>query len=49
MRSAHSKGWKVGVVSGGFHEVADKIVSAAGIDFVWPIVWRSWTASSPVS
>ena len=25
--------WKVGVVSGGFHEVADKIVAAAGIDF----------------
>ena len=33
VRSAHSKGWKVGVVSGGFHEVADKIVTAAGIDF----------------
>ena len=28
VRSAHSKGWKVGVVSGGFHEVADKIVAA---------------------
>ena len=27
VRSAHSKGWKVGVVSGGFHEVADKILS----------------------
>ena len=27
VRSAHSKGWKVGVVSGGFHEVADKIVA----------------------
>ncbi len=33
VRSARSKGWKVGVVSGGFHEVADKIVAAAGIDF----------------
>ena len=33
VRSAHSKGWKVGVVSGGFHEVADKIAAAAGIDF----------------
>ena len=33
VRSAHSKGWKVGVVSGGFYEVADKIVAAAGIDF----------------
>ena len=33
VRSAHSKGWKVGVVSGGFHEVADKIV-AARLDFL---------------
>ena len=33
VRSAHSKGWEVGVVSGGLHEVADKIVAAAGIDF----------------
>lgn len=33
VHSAHSKGWKVGVVSGGFHEVADKIAAAAGIDF----------------
>ena len=31
--SAHERGWKVGVVSGGFHEVADKIVAAAGIDY----------------
>lgn len=30
---AHSRGWKVGVVSGGFHEVADRIVAAAGIDY----------------
>ena len=30
---AHARGWKVGVVSGGFHEVADRIVEAAGIDF----------------
>lgn len=30
---AHSRGWKVGVVSGGFHEVADHIVEAAGIDY----------------
>ena len=30
---AHRRGWKVGVVSGGFHEVADKIVAAAGIDY----------------
>ena len=30
VRSAHRK---VGVVSGGFHEIADKIVAAAGIDF----------------
>lgn len=33
VRAAHACGWKVGVVSGGFHEVADKIVAAAGIDF----------------
>lgn len=33
VRAAHARGWKVGVVSGGFHEVADKIVAAAGIDF----------------
>ena len=31
--AAHGRGWKVGVVSGGFHEVADKIVAAAGIDY----------------
>ncbi len=30
---AHARGWKVGVVSGGFHEVADRIVAAAGIDY----------------
>lgn len=30
---AHGHGWKVGVVSGGFHEVADRIVEAAGIDY----------------
>lgn len=33
VQAAHARGWKVGVVSGGFHEVADKIVAAAGIDF----------------
>ena len=31
--AAHERGWKVGVVSGGFHEVADKIVAAADIDY----------------
>lgn len=30
---AHARGWKVGVVSGGFHEVADRIVAAAHIDY----------------
>ena len=30
---ARRLGWKVGVVSGGFHEVADRIVEAAGIDY----------------
>ena len=32
VRTAHARGWKVGVVSGGFHEVADRIVAKAGID-----------------
>lgn len=32
VEAAHARGWKVGVVSGGFHEVADRIVAAAGID-----------------
>lgn len=31
--TAHERGWKVGVVSGGFHEVADRIVADANIDF----------------
>lgn len=31
--AAHARGWRVGVVSGGFHEVADPIVAAAGIDY----------------
>ena len=29
----HRHGWKVGVVSGGFHEVVDKLVADADIDF----------------
>lgn len=33
VEAAHTRGWKVGVVSGGFHEVADRIVVAAGIDY----------------
>ncbi len=33
VRTAHERGWKVGVVSGGFHEVADRIVNTAGIDY----------------
>lgn len=33
VEEAHRRGWKVGVVSGGFHEVADRIVAAAGIDY----------------
>lgn len=28
----HAHGWKVGVVSGGFHEVVDRLVAEAGID-----------------
>ena len=33
VQAAHERGWKVGVVSGGFHEVADRIVETAGIDY----------------
>lgn len=33
VQAAHARGWKVGVVSGGFHEVADRIVETAGIDY----------------
>lgn len=33
VEAAHARGWKVGVVSGGFHEVADRIVAAAEIDY----------------
>lgn len=32
VRTAHERGWKVGVVSGGFHELADRLVADAGID-----------------
>ena len=33
----HDYGWKVGVVSGGFHEVVDRLASDANIDY--------WTAN----
>lgn len=33
VKALHGRGWRVGVVSGGFHEVADRIVAAAGIDY----------------
>ncbi len=33
VRATHERGWKVGVVSGGFHEIADRIVEAAGVDY----------------
>ncbi|MBW3087136.1 phosphoserine phosphatase SerB [Bifidobacterium sp. 82T24] len=33
VRTAHGRGWKVGVVSGGFHEIADRLADDAGIDF----------------
>lgn len=32
IRVLHDHGWTVGVVSGGFHEVVDDLVSSAGID-----------------
>lgn len=31
--ATHARGWKIGVVSGGFHEVADRIMAAVGIDY----------------
>lgn len=31
---AHNRGWKVGVVSGGFHEIVDKIAADVKLDFV---------------
>ena len=33
VRAAHERGWKVGVLSVGFHEVSDRIVETAGIDY----------------
>ncbi|WP_418968837.1 phosphoserine phosphatase SerB [Alloscardovia omnicolens] len=33
--TAHQRGWIVGVVSGGFHEVADKLVADLGIDYCY--------------
>lgn len=30
----HDKGWKVGVVSGGFHETVDSLAQEIGIDYV---------------
>ncbi|TCD55015.1 phosphoserine phosphatase SerB [Alloscardovia theropitheci] len=33
--TAHHRGWKVGVVSGGFHEVADKLVEELSIDYCY--------------
>lgn len=33
IRRAHAMGWKVGVVSGGFHEIVDPLVERSGIDY----------------
>lgn len=33
INTLHSHGWKVGVVSGGFHEVVDMLVKEANIDY----------------
>ncbi|OTA26990.1 phosphoserine phosphatase SerB [Alloscardovia macacae] len=33
--TAHARDWTVGVVSGGFHEVADKLVAELGIDYCY--------------
>lgn len=32
VEEAHRRGWTVGAVSGGFHEIADRLVREAGID-----------------
>lgn len=29
----HAHGWKVGVVSGGFHEIVDRLAESAGLDY----------------
>jgi len=47
----HDYGWKVGVVSGGFHEVVDRLASDANIDY-WiaeppPTPSFSWVAPRP--
>lgn len=33
VQTAHQRGWKVGVVSGGFHGIADSLVADAHIDY----------------
>ena len=33
IRAAHARGWKVGIVSGGFHEITDTLVERASIDY----------------
>ena len=33
--TAHDRGWVVGIVSGGFHEVADMLVRDLGIDYCY--------------
>ena len=45
----HDYGWKVGVVSGGFHEVVDRLASDANIDY-WianRLETRRWQADGP--
>ena len=34
IEAAHARNWKVGLVSGGFHEIIDPLTQALGIDFV---------------
>ena len=35
IETLHAKGWKVGLVSGGFHEIVDKIARDLKIDYVF--------------
>lgn len=34
IKAAHQRGWKVGVVSGGFHEIVDKLAQEVALDYV---------------
>ncbi|TKV35188.1 phosphoserine phosphatase SerB, partial [Citrobacter sp. TBCS-11] len=35
IETLHGRGWKVGVVSGGFHEIVDKLAVDLKLDYVF--------------